>query len=259
VTNVDRRLAKVEEALDPAGIIVRWLAEAHACGDMSAYVRARPDDPMPPLDALVRQAKQAATGRARGRPRDEADATLRNAVVGTVFRFKLVLRMNVVTSDLPDREVLIHAALAMAGVMAMEGLSERRGLMLLATCRDRLLARVTELLCHDAARANVEKKYLRGMPTLFPATQRQSDDQVRQSQTMAVMTMRLAELDGFGGRSPDDPKAVERRVAALVADLTEPARSDAYNEIGDGRRAYAVGRRWVHASATTRAVTASNA
>jgi hypothetical protein len=97
------------------------------------------------------------------------------------------------------------------------------------------------------------------MPTLFPATQRQWDDQVRQSQTMAVMTMRLAELDGFGGRSPDDPKAVERRVAALVADLTEPARSDAYNEIGDGRRAYAVGRRWVHASATTRAVTASNA
>jgi hypothetical protein len=258
VTNVDRRLAKVEEALDPPGIIVRWLAEAHAYGDMTAYVRARLDDPVPPLDELVRQARQAATG-ARSRPRDEADATVRRAIVGTVFRFKLVLRLNVVTSDVLDQEVLIHGALSMAGVMAMEGLSERRGLMLLATCRDRLLARVTELLCHDAARANVEKKYLRGMPTLFPATQRQWDDQVRQSQTMAVMTMRLAELDGFGGRSPDDPKAVERRVAALVADLTEPARSDVYNEIGDGRRAYAVGRRWVHASATTGAVTASNA
>jgi hypothetical protein len=224
VTNVDRRLAKVEEALDPAGIIVRWLAEAHACGDMSAYVRARPDDPMPPLDALVRQAKQAATGRARGRPRDEADATLRNAVVGTVFRFKLVLRMNVVTSDLPDREVLIHAALAMAGVMAMEGLSERRGLMSLATCRDRLLARVTELLCHDAARANVEKKYLRGMPTLFPATQRQSDDQVRQSQTVVGRpTIRRQSNVGWprsSRTSPSQPGQTPITRSAMVAART---------------------------------------
>jgi hypothetical protein len=241
----DRRLAKVEEALDPAGIIVRWLADAHAYGDMSAYARAMLDDPLPPLDALVRQAKQAATGRARGRPRDEADATVRRAVVATVFRFKLVLRMNVVTNELLDREVLIHGALSMAGVLAIEGLSERRGLMSLATCRDLLFTRVTELLCHDAARAEVEKKYLRGTPALFPATQRQWDDQVKQSETMAVMTMRLAELDGLGDPPADDPEAVERRVAALVADLTEPARSDAYNEIGDGRRAYAVGRAWV--------------
>jgi hypothetical protein len=66
VTNIDRRLAKVEEALDPTGIVLRWLAEAHAYGDMAAYARAMLDDPMPPLDALLRQAKQAATGRAPG-------------------------------------------------------------------------------------------------------------------------------------------------------------------------------------------------
>jgi len=58
---------------------------------------------------------------------------------------------------------------------------------------------------------------------------------------MAVTTMRLAELDGLGDPPADDPEVVERRVAALVADPREPRRSDAYNEIGDGRRAFAVG------------------
>src|SRR5215213_1578515 len=62
---------------------------------------------------------------------------------------------------------------------------------------------------------------------------------------MAVMTIHLAELDAVGDPPADDPEAVQRRVAALVADLTEPARSEAYNEMGDGRRAYAVGRAWV--------------
>jgi hypothetical protein len=191
----------------------------------------------------------------RGRPRDEADATLRNAVVGTVFRFKLVLRMNVVASEVLDREVLIHAALSVAGVLAMEGLSERRGLMSLAGCRDQLFTRVTELLCHDPARAEVEKKYFRGTTALFPGTQRQWDDQVKQSQTMAVMMMRVAELDGLVDPPAEDREAVERRVAALVAELTEPARSEAYDEIGDGRRAYAVGRAWVHDSLFRQAAT----
>jgi hypothetical protein len=45
VTNIDRRLAKVEEAVDPTGIVLRWLAEAHAYGDMAAYARAMLDDP----------------------------------------------------------------------------------------------------------------------------------------------------------------------------------------------------------------------
>jgi len=66
-----------------------------------------------------------------------------------------------------------------------------------------------------------------------------------QSKTMAAIATRLCELDAVGDPPADDPEAVQRRVAALVADLTEPARSEAYNEMGDGRRAYAVGRAWV--------------
>jgi hypothetical protein len=62
---------------------------------------------------------------------------------------------------------------------------------------------------------------------------------------MAVIALRLAELDRFDPPPPDDPAAVEARVAQLVADHVEPARSTAYNELGDGRRAVIVATRWL--------------
>jgi hypothetical protein len=62
---------------------------------------------------------------------------------------------------------------------------------------------------------------------------------------MAVLAMRLAELDRFDPPVPEDAAAVEARVAQLVADHVEPARSSAYNELGDGRRAVAVANRWL--------------
>jgi hypothetical protein len=256
VTTTGRRLAKVEEALDPTGIVLRWLAEAHAYGDMAGYTRAILEDPVPPLDRLAGQARQAATSATRGRPRPEADQTLRRAVVGTVFRFKLVLRLNVVAHDVLDREALIHGALSMAAALAMDAVSERRPVVSLVRCRDLLVARVTELLAHEAAREQVERRYLRGTQTLFPATRRQWDEQVTQSKTMAVMALHVAELDGLGEAPADDVDAFERRVTAIAADLTEPARSDAYNEIGDGRRAYEVARGWVYDSLARRSRTA---
>jgi hypothetical protein len=36
----ERRLAKVEAALDPKELVLRWLAEAHAYDDFTAYARA---------------------------------------------------------------------------------------------------------------------------------------------------------------------------------------------------------------------------
>jgi hypothetical protein len=53
------------------------------------------------------------------------------------------------------------------------------------------------------------------------------------------------ELDGAEPAPPDDLMAFEDRVAALVTDLIEPARSSAYDEVGDGRRALAVAVQWL--------------
>ena len=57
--------------------------------------------------------------------------------------------------------------------------------------------------------------------------------------------MRMAELDGAEPPPPDDPADVEARVEQLVADLVEPARSKAYDELGDGRRAIELALRWL--------------
>jgi len=59
------------------------------------------------------------------------------------------------------------------------------------------------------------------------------------------MALRMAELDGAEPPPPDDQAAFDERVAQLVADLVEPARSKAYNELGDGRRAVELALRWL--------------
>jgi hypothetical protein len=39
--------------------------------------------------------------------------------------------------------------------------------------------------------------------------------------------------------------AFEARISALVSDLVEPARSKAFNELGDGRKALALAVAWI--------------
>jgi len=104
---------------------------------------------------------------------------------------------------------------------------------------------VTELHALETARGRVEARFLDGAPALWPAGRRGWDEQRSQNETMAVLALRLAELDGYDRPVPEDPAAVEGRVEQLVADHVEPARSTAYDALGDGRRAVAVATRWL--------------
>jgi len=246
---VASRLARVEASLTPTELVVRWLAEAHAYDDLGSYSAALLDaDPSTyPMDRLAREARASATERTRGRPRAEADRAVGAAIVAAVFRVQLVLRINVLASDFVDREVLVQGALSAYIALAVEGSASPardRAPIGVARCRDLLLGRVMELHALEAARGRVEARFLDGAPALFPAGRRAWDEQRTQSETMAVLALRLAELDGYLP-PPDDVAAVEARVAQLAADQVEPARSTAYNELGDGRRAVAVATRWL--------------
>jgi hypothetical protein len=97
----------------------------------------------------------------------------------------------------------------------------------------------------EAARLEVERRYLNGVACLFPARQRAWEIQRTESERQAVIAMRLAEFDGAEPLTDDDPAAVEARVAQLVADHVEHARLKAYDELGDGRRALNVAVRWL--------------
>jgi hypothetical protein len=249
---VASRLAAVESQLSPTELVLRWLAEAHAYDDLGSYSGSLLDaDPSTyPMDRLVREARASATERTRGRPRAKAERAVRAAIVAAVFRVQLVLRINVLAEAFLDREILVQAALSAYLALTIEGTASRdrdRAVLGVVRCRDLLLGRATELPALETARGRVEARYLDGAPALFPAGRRRWDEQRNQSETMAVLALRLAELDGYDPPVPEEAAAVEGRVEQLVADHVEPARSTAYNELGDGRRSAIISARWVRA------------
>jgi hypothetical protein len=91
----------------------------------------------------------------------------------------------------------------------------------------------------------VERKHLDGATPLFPAAVRDWEEQRRRSETLAVTAFRIAELDGFDPPPPADEAAFDARVVQLVADHVEPARSKAYYELDDGRRALSIAVGWL--------------
>jgi hypothetical protein len=110
----ERRLDKVEAALTPTQRVVAWLDDAHRYGTLSAYIDSLLDKPPDdfPINRLAHGAAAATPAALRGNPAETVGPALRKAVLGTVFRFHLVLRSNVVTHETIDRETLIYVAMA---------------------------------------------------------------------------------------------------------------------------------------------------
>ena len=53
-----RRITAIETSLTPTQLVLRWLDEAHAFGDLESYVRSQLAEPSSegPLDRLAREA-----------------------------------------------------------------------------------------------------------------------------------------------------------------------------------------------------------
>ena len=176
----------------------------------------------------------------RGKRPEVVDAAVRSALRETVFRFELVLRINVTTHDLLERETLIDAALsAHLALLASEGRAARRAddtyLERLTTLRDLLTLRVSELRAAQGARASVEERYLAGHTALFPDAVRAAAAQLKSTEALAGQAVRLAELDGVPAAERVDPDVISTRATELVADLVEPAKSTAPEKLGEGR------------------------
>jgi hypothetical protein len=94
---LSRRVAKLEEALTPTQLVLRWLAEAHAFGDVPAYVASllAVDPPVAPLDRLAREAVHGARTAMRGKRPELVEPAVRSALRETIFRYELVMRINV--------------------------------------------------------------------------------------------------------------------------------------------------------------------
>jgi hypothetical protein len=249
MTTAARRLDKVEASLSPTALVLRWVSEAHAYDDFTSYARSLLDtDPSAmPMDRLAHEAEANASAQTRGLARDEARTAIRSAIVATLFRYLLVLQVNVLAHEFLDREGLVQAALSayLAMAISADKADARAPAISLAQIRNALFARVSELHALEAARAAAEARYLDGVPALSPAGQRDWSKQQTDSEREAVIAMRLAELDGAEPPPHEDPVAFEAQVAQLVADHVEPSRSKAYDELGDGHRALHVAVRWL--------------
>ncbi len=249
---VETRLAKVEAALTPTQLVLRWIEEIHAHGDMSSYLRSLLDRSIGdyPMDRLGRDAQESARARTRGSPRADIDKAIRRSVVETLFRGLLVLEINVRTQNLLDREGLIYLVLVSQVGIALEVADDRlegTALTRLVFCRDLLVARVAKIHAFEAARQQVEARYLDGALAVVPAARRAWDRQRHDSEEAAAMAVRLAELDGADPPPPEDRGAFDARVASLAGDFVEPAKLKAYDQLGDGRRAQAIGAAWLRA------------
>jgi len=102
--------------------------------------------------------------------------------------------------------------------------------------------------------ALVESRYLDGHAALFPAVASAWDEQVRSTQIIADMAARLAELDGVPRAAPQDPEALSRRAAELLADPVETAKADTLDKLGDGRQALEIAAGWMRTKLAPRAV-----
>jgi hypothetical protein len=259
---LDRRLAKLEATLGPTERILRWLDEAHAFSRLDAYVNSLVDlgPEALPLDRLAREAATAARTALHGKPAEVVETAVRKALRETIFRFELVLRVNVIAHEWIERETLIYAVFAgQLALLASEDRTERltdpAHLRRLALCRELTALRVSELRAAQEARSMAERRYLDAHAALFPDAVAAWAEQLRLAEELAVMADRLAELDGLPPSAPSDPDAVATRAAVLVADLVEPARVTTLEKLDEGRQALTIATGWLRAkmgSAETR-------
>jgi hypothetical protein len=249
----ERRLARVETSLSPTELAPRWLNEAHAHDSFVAYSRAiyALCPGALPLDRLVREAREATEAASLRGPREKREETIRATIRQAVFLFHLIMQTIVLAEAALDREALMCTALSahLGLVMAYDGKaghsvfrSRAEGLTVL---RGGAVARASELRALETARARVEARYLGGHPALFPATARSWIGQRERTQTLAEITIQLAELEGLAPLSAEDPDVFEARIQELMADHVEPARVKALDDMGEGRRAVSIAMAWL--------------
>ncbi len=248
----ERRLAAVEAAMTPTELVVAWLEEVQAHGSLEAAVRALLSEPspVPPLDRLIRAASDGARTRSKGKPVGERSKAIDQAVSETIFRFRLVLRIITVTCDRLDRGLLLEGLFGarVAMLVTTSQLPDKRDpgyLPALIGVRDLIVRQVDELLAAGEARATVERRYLGGHPALFPDRQAEWADRLLETQHLGAMAIGLTEKEAVALPCPPDPEVAAAPVERLVADLVEPARAEALEDLGQGRRAFGIATSWV--------------
>jgi hypothetical protein len=248
---LSRRVAAIETSLSPTQLVLRWLAEAHAYGDIETYVASllAADPPVAPLDRLAREAAHGARAAMRGKRPDVAASAVRSALRETVFRFELVMRINVTTHELLEKEQLLDALFAAHLVLLANetdrGRADPTYRERFTTLRHLAAMRVSELAAAQNAREIVEERYLASHDARFPQLAKAWQSQCEGTEQITNLAVRLAESDGVPPAVPSDPEVISRRTMELVVDLVEPAKGTALEKLGEDERALGIATGWL--------------
>jgi hypothetical protein len=246
----ERRIAAVEGALTPTELVVAWLTEAHAQGGVDAFVRTSLADEtfVPPINRLGHAAADGARARMKGKPRDEINRAADQAVRETLFRFHLVMRIITVCHDILDRELLLTALFSSRIALLARDPGDEKDpdqLREVEQLRDLISLSLRGFRAVGAAREHVERRYLGGHPALFPDDAARWVGQLTTSETLETTATRLAELEGVRTSLLKPPEAFAARVAGYVADLVEPAKVVALEDLDEGHQALGIATSWL--------------
>ena len=215
----ERRLAKIETSLSPTQLVLRWLDEAHAFGDLESYVRSLFAGPVleGPLDRLARQAERGARMSGVGTRPEVVNKAVRTALRETFFRYR-ARPAHQRRGPRPPRPGGPHRCRPRR--------QPRRPFCREPQRRARPTPRISRgspnfVTCSSCGSGSfarrrrraplVEERYLAGHPALFPDAVTAWDAQCTRTKTLADVAVRLAELDGVPRRSPAIPATTSER------------------------------------------------
>jgi hypothetical protein len=228
------RTAALERTLSPTEATLLWLADAHRCRTLPAYLDQLIDDPRGtgPLDSVARHAVGSVTGRVARRYGESLDGARRIAARDAIFLVELVLGLEdtletaIATGSLRwlALDAQLDALVAEARFSGQTTAPGRRVPDRRAAWRGMTSQWLTEAYALDEARRLLEWRYLRGTTALFPATAEGWDGLLLAYEGLGE---RASARGGTAGGDIDVPalrRAARDRARAVAATIVSDAR-----------------------------------
>ena len=218
MSDLRRRLDRLDKAKGPLGAVIRWLEYALTFPSLPAYIEwllDQPDDAWP-LVRIPAQAAAAAALAYAGEGTAAAGDARRHAERDAVFLVMLCLEVNVVIATTTAFEQLRHRALlAEAYGLVLDELAELRPAQADRRLDERWQAWVSDIASHlvelyafDEVRRQLEIAFLGGHAILFP-------DAAAAAERLLASSEAVARLAADTGATPGDQALDSRAPASL--------------------------------------------
>jgi len=249
---VARRLTAVETALTPTELTLCWLDEVQAAGDLNAHLGWLIEQPEAkwPLVRLPREAEAAVRASMHGQPKETVTRAVRQAVADVVFRIALIFRLSVTIDAATELAELLNAFLVQRlGVVSLQARvpGEPDGPAGYADWLHLATTWLVGLRATEAARRDVERRYLAGHDGLLPPCGERWADRLAEGTETVFRGIRVVELEAPEALATEVPlpEPTAAAVSAIAERIVDGARLEAFSRLGEEAAAQAVARRWL--------------